>query len=1296
LRALGKPRSIRSRLITLVFASLLPVLVFAAVMLVLVERQQRTLLERSYRETARALTVAVDRELMSSVFALEALATSHHLDGGDLRSFYDQAQRMVGALRGWRTITLYDDSGQLQLLDLLRPYGIPLPIAAEVPAIRRVLDTNAAAISDLFGGPVSSKALVAVAVPVIRGGRLRYVLGARIRVQRLSRVLSEVLLPPDSVATVIDRQGIIVARTRRIDELLGKSATPKFVTLSRSAPPDGSFQDVTLDGVFVYSAYSRSQLSGWTVGVGVPGTTVDAPLRTSLVWVGGGGLVLLTIGGGLAVVFGQRVAGEVTSLAASAQALGRSEAPPARSTSFVTEVAHVEAAMAEAARQREAAIAARRQSEEDLAESEERTRFIVDNALDAVITIDVGGRITSWNPQAEALFGWSRDEVVGRRLSDTIVPPRYRGAHEEGLTRFRETGETTILDRRIELVALRRDGTEFPVEVAVTQLPLRDAPIFSAFLRDISERKRSERGIAKYAERLEVLHEIDRAIIAADAPVAIAEAALLRLRDLLGVPRVSVNLFDLAAGEAEWLAAVGRRRSHLGPGVRFSMRLMGDLEGLRRGEVQIIDAAAQPRSPEIDALLASGVLVYMVVPMFAAGELIGGLSFGGTPREFPTEQVSIAREAATQIAIAIEQARLRDRVTAAEQQYREVFENVVEGIFRSTREGGHVLVNPAMAKICGYASPEDMTASVADIERQLYVDPQDRRTLLRLLDQHGAISRYECRFHRKDGTVIWVSQSAREVRDEVGRLLYYDGILEDITERKLSEAAAGESEERFRATFEQAAVGIGHTTTDGRWLRINQRLCDIVGYSREELLYHSFLDITHPDDVSIDLALTRRLLANEIKTISREKRYVHKNGSTVWVDLTVSLVWDPSGDPKYFIAVVQDITERKRLEEELLHTQRMEGVGQLASGIAHDFNNLLTVIGGRAELALRILSPTDPLWRHLDLIHKTATRAAGLTQRLLALSRKQVLQPKVLNMNELVGNSTNLLEGLIGEDIDLVFEPAADTGQVRADSGQLEQVIVNLAVNARDAMPEGGRLTIETASVVLDSDYATRHIDVTPGAYVMLAVSDTGRGMDRALQARIFEPFFTTKGPGKGTGLGLASVYGIVKQSGGHIRVYSEPGMGTVFRIYLPRTDAAPEPAAASGTTGALPRGTETVLLVEDDEEVRSFARDLLEQLGYTVLEALSAADALLIAERHTGLLSLLLTDVVMPGMGGQALALRIAEVRPETRTVFMSGYTDDTIVRHGVLELGIDFLAKPLTTDGLAGKVREVLDRPV
>jgi CheY-like chemotaxis protein len=307
-----------------------------------------------------------------------------------------------------------------------------------------------------------------------------------------------------------------------------------------------------------------------------------------------------------------------------------------------------------------------------------------------------------------------------------------------------------------------------------------------------------------------------------------------------------------------------------------------------------------------------------------------------------------------------------------------------------------------------------------------------------------------------------------------------------------------------------------------------------------------------------------------------------------------------------------------------------------------------------------------------------------------------VLQPKVLNMNELVGNSTNLLEGLIGEDIDLVFEPAADTGQVRADSGQLEQVIVNLAVNARDAMPEGGRLTIETASVVLDSDYATRHIDVTPGAYVMLAVSDTGRGMDRALQARIFEPFFTTKGPGKGTGLGLASVYGIVKQSGGHIRVYSEPGMGTVFRIYLPRTDAAPEPAAASGTTGALPRGTETVLLVEDDEEVRSFARDLLEQLGYTVLEALSAADALLIAERHTGLLSLLLTDVVMPGMGGQALALRIAEVRPETRTVFMSGYTDDTIVRHGVLELGIDFLAKPLTTDGLAGKVREVLDRPV
>jgi two-component system cell cycle sensor histidine kinase/response regulator CckA len=517
--------------------------------------------------------------------------------------------------------------------------------------------------------------------------------------------------------------------------------------------------------------------------------------------------------------------------------------------------------------------------------------------------------------------------------------------------------------------------------------------------------------------------------------------------------------------------------------------------------------------------------------------------------------------------------------------------------------------------------------------------------------------------------------------------------LAQFCDRKRSETAGRESEERFRATFEQAAVGIGHTTLEGRWVRVNQRLCDILGYSREELLACTFLDITHPDELELDRKQLRQFLTGEIQTLSREKRFIHKNGSDVWVDLTVSFARDAAGKPDYFIVVIQDITAKKQLEQEFLHAQRMEGVGQLAGGIAHDFNNLLTVIGGRSQLALARLTPAHPLRHDLDLIHKTSVRASMLTRQLLAFSRKQVLQPKVLDPNEQMRGSMKLLERIIGEDIELTFVPAADVGRICVDPGQLEQVIVNLVVNARDAMPTGGRLTIETTNVVLEADYAARHVGITPGAYVMLAVTDTGIGMSPAIQARLFEPFFTTKGPGKGTGLGLATVYGIVKQSGGHIRVYSEPGAGTTFKIYLPRTDAAPELEIADSEAD-LPRGAESVLLVEDEAEVRELAHEMLAELGYRVLEAPAPSDALVVAERHTGIIDLLLTDVVMPQMSGRALAQRIAAMRPETKVLFMSGYTDDAVVRHGVLEPGIDFLEKPFSPRALAVKVREVLDR--
>ena len=385
--------------------------------------------------------------------------------------------------------------------------------------------------------------------------------------------------------------------------------------------------------------------------------------------------------------------------------------------------------------------------------------------------------------------------------------------------------------------------------------------------------------------------------------------------------------------------------------------------------------------------------------------------------------------------------------------------------------------------------------------------------------------------------------------------------------------------------------------------------------------------------------------------------------------------------------------ELSRTQEQLTQARKMEAVGRLAGGIAHDFNNLLTVMIGRSQLLLRRLGAQDPVRRDIELMEQTADRAADLTRQLLAFSRKQVLQPTVLDLNAVVANMAEMLRRLIGEDIALVtaFDPAL--GHVKADLGQIEQIVMNLAANARDAMSKGGRLTLETANAELDVAYARHHVDVRPGPHVMLAVSDTGIGMTPETQAQIFEPFFTTKEPGAGTGLGLATVYGIVKQSGGHIWVYSEPGRGTTFKIYLPRVQEAVDPSAARPGLPESARGYETILLVEDELAVRELARDVLRAHGYTVLEAQHGREALRISERHSGPIHLMLTDVVMPEMRGQELANRLAALRPTMPVVYMSGYTDAAVVHHGVLDPGTIFLQKPFTPDALARKIRQVLD---
>ncbi|CAA9339559.1 MAG: Sensory box histidine kinase/response regulator [uncultured Gemmatimonadetes bacterium] len=521
-------------------------------------------------------------------------------------------------------------------------------------------------------------------------------------------------------------------------------------------------------------------------------------------------------------------------------------------------------------------------------------------------------------------------------------------------------------------------------------------------------------------------------------------------------------------------------------------------------------------------------------------------------------------------------------------------------------------------------------------------------------------------------------------------------------ERRRTEEALGASESQLRAIFDEAAVGMAVVDLDGRLVRTNRALQSMLGYGADELHAMLFSEITHPDDVGTDWELFGDLVAGERTHYQVEKRYFRADGSILWTHLNVSLVRDAESAPCFTVGIMEDVTERRRAEEalrqsqdELLQAQKMETVGRLAGGVAHDFNNLLTVIKGNTQLLLAELPPGSPMREELEEIDGVSGRAADLTRQLLAFSRRQVLQPRVLDLNAAVADADRLLRRLLGEDVEFrtTLDPAL--GAVRADPGQLEQVLMNLAVNARDAMPRGGKLTLETRNVWLDAEYTLRHPSVAPGPYVMVAVSDTGHGMDAGTQARIFDPFFTTKEPGKGTGLGLATVYGIVRQSGGHVWVYSEVGRGTSFKVYLPRADEAPEPESA--LAGAeLPRGTETILLVEDDDGVRRLARRVLSRAGYEVLEAPDGHEALTAAAAHPGPIHLVVTDVVMPGMSGREVAERMAAARPEAEVLYTSGYTDDAIVHHGVLDDGMAFLQKPFDPSTLLRAVRGALNRTV
>jgi two-component system cell cycle sensor histidine kinase/response regulator CckA len=507
-------------------------------------------------------------------------------------------------------------------------------------------------------------------------------------------------------------------------------------------------------------------------------------------------------------------------------------------------------------------------------------------------------------------------------------------------------------------------------------------------------------------------------------------------------------------------------------------------------------------------------------------------------------------------------------------------------------------------------------------------------------------------------------------------------------ERKRTEEQLLENERRYRLLFQSNPEAMWvYDAETLRFLAVNDTAVTRYGYSEQEFLAMSARDIRPASE----LVRFEETLHNETGGTFSGFRHRRKDGTLIDVDVESQPI-SFAGRPARLV-LARDVTARRQLEDQLRQAQKMEAVGQLAGGIAHDFNNLLTAILGSTQLLLHAMPPEDGRREDVEEIKNAGIRAAELTRQLLAFSRRQVLAPKVLDLNATVSNMDKMLRRLIGEHIELRAALAPDLGPVSADPSQLEQVLLNLAVNARDAMPRGGRLTIETGNVFLTEEYSERHHRVPPGHYVRLIVSDTGVGMDEATQKHLFEPFFTTKEVGKGTGLGLATVYGIVKQSGGYIWVYSEPGHGTTVKVYLPRVAGETEPLPAAAQSPELRRGTETVLLVEDALPVRALARKSLQSFGYTVLDAGDGPAALELSARHAGGIDILVTDVVMPGMSGRELAERLAPTRPGMRVLYTSGYTDDAMVHQGVLHSGVAFLQKPFVPETLARKVRDVLD---
>jgi PAS domain S-box-containing protein len=914
-------------------------------------------------------------------------------------------------------------------------------------------------------------------------------------------------------------------------------------------------------------------------------------------------------------------------------------------------------------------------------QSERFYRALVEDSTDLIWAVDLEGRFTFVNRAAARILGYRPEELLGAPFTD-IQPPDVASADAEAFGRML-AGEEVY---GYETVRLAKDGAR--VTLSMNAVPFRgeDGRIIgvNGTARDLTEQRRSEQ---TYREREELYRDIAR-----------------------NYPGGAVLLYDrtlrFIIAEGQGLEATGLQRADLeGKTIQevIPARFLPLVEDGYRG-------ALEGRSSTIEAPLRDKVYVIQFTPVRnEQGEILAGLVVS---RDVTAEKHAQRLQTSfTELGRRLSAARTPDeaaRIIVQVAQEMVGWDSCSLDIFLPDHSGIQTVLTmdtlggPPVDVPPAYPDgpPSTMALRVLQegaqfILREPEPGPTDGLIPFGNNRRSASLMFVPIRYGTHTGGILSI-QSYTPFAYKPADLDILQALADQCggaLERLRVERALRESQAQLARAEALSLVMTAHLSLDGRWIKVPPSLCHLLEYTEAELLAMSADDITHPQDRDADLRQRARLVRGEGRSYDLEKRLLRRHGAPVWIYFSCSTVQDATGRPLYLLAYLRDVTERKSLEDQLRQAQKMEAVGQLAGGIAHDFNNLLTAIQGNTELLLTALEARDP--RRMDVLEiaRAAHRAATLTRQLLAFSRKQVLQPRIVSLNAVVTDLTTMLRRIIGEDVELQVDLEPTLGRVLADAGQLEQVITNLAVNARDAMPKGGRLTLRTRNLSAQ-DVPPGDPEAPPllGDLVALAVADNGTGMDERTQARLFEPFFTTKELGRGTGLGLATVYGIVRQSGGHIRVNTRLNEGTTFTVYLPRVESEADLEPADELVHIPLRGTGTVLVVEDEESVRVLARRVLSARGYEVLDAASAAEALRLTENGRRRIDLLVTDVVMPGMGGPALAERLVAAQPGLRVLYISGYAEEAIRRHGSLPAGGMLLEKPFTADQLAWRVRETI----